>query len=211
MFLVTVAKTHPWTLVASSYRGQNQSTACFDCWPKCAHRGIVDWFLLSFWPPSTMPDIAFNQLKTVDSFWPVIVLTTRKVWQCLTFKSTRYLGKYINILNDFDSCNHTRVKQGTGYYSYFHECLDILLVMLYNHSMMTSMVRWNKHIEYVCLELPIKSRISNSLLSYFNYCTIEVVKLILAIPRHRPKHAGRSQKNYKISWWCCPPSRQHID
>ena len=32
------------TLVASSYRGQNHSTACFDCWPKCAHRGISDCF-----------------------------------------------------------------------------------------------------------------------------------------------------------------------
>ena len=27
-------------IVASSYRGQNHSTACFDCWPKCAHSGI---------------------------------------------------------------------------------------------------------------------------------------------------------------------------
>ena len=32
----------------------------------------------------------FYQSKTVDSFWPVSVLTTRKVWQCSTFKCTRY-------------------------------------------------------------------------------------------------------------------------
>ena len=31
----------------------------------------------------------FCQSKTVDSFWPVNVLTARKVWQCLTFKCTR--------------------------------------------------------------------------------------------------------------------------
>ena len=46
--------------------------------------------LLSFWPSWTIPDNAFYQSKTVDSFWPVNVLTTRKVWQCLTFKCTRY-------------------------------------------------------------------------------------------------------------------------
>ena len=34
------------TLVRSYCRGQNQSTAFFYCWPKCAHRGIFDWFLL---------------------------------------------------------------------------------------------------------------------------------------------------------------------
>ena len=45
--------------------------------------------LLSFWPSWTIPDNTFNQSKTVDSFWPVNVLTTRKVWQCLTFKCTR--------------------------------------------------------------------------------------------------------------------------
>ena len=79
-----------WTSVASSYSGQNQSTACFDCWPKCAQRGIFDWFLLSCLPPSTIQ--CFYQSKMVDSFWPVIVglLTTCKVWQCLTFKCTTY-------------------------------------------------------------------------------------------------------------------------
>ena len=59
-------------------RGQNQSTACFDCWPKCAHRGIFDWFLLSFWPSWIIPDNAFYQSKTVDSFWPVHARTARK-------------------------------------------------------------------------------------------------------------------------------------
>ena len=43
---------------------------------------------------STLNNIrqCFYQSKTVDSFWPVNVLTrtTRKVWQCLTFKCTRY-------------------------------------------------------------------------------------------------------------------------
>ena len=72
---------YSWTSVASSYSGQNRSTDCFDGWPKCAHRGIFDSFLLSFWPPWTMQDNAC----AVDSFWPVNVLTTRKVWQCLTF------------------------------------------------------------------------------------------------------------------------------
>ena len=51
------------TLVASSYSGQNQSTACFDCWPKCAHRGSFEWLLLSFWPPSTIQDNAFTGQK----------------------------------------------------------------------------------------------------------------------------------------------------
>ena len=32
----------------------------------------------------------FYQSKTDDSFWSVNVLTTRKVWQCSTFKCTRY-------------------------------------------------------------------------------------------------------------------------
>ena len=32
----------------------------------------------------------FYQSKTVDLFLPVNVLTTRKVWQCLIFKCTRY-------------------------------------------------------------------------------------------------------------------------
>ena len=40
----------------------------------------------------------FYQSKTVNSFWPVNVLTTRKVRHCLAFKCARSdLGKYINI------------------------------------------------------------------------------------------------------------------
>ena len=77
------------TLAESCCRGQNQSTACFDCWPKCAHRGIFYWFL-SFLTILNNTRQYFYQSKTVDSFWPVNVLTTRKVWQCLTCKCTRY-------------------------------------------------------------------------------------------------------------------------
>ena len=44
------------------------STACFDYWPKCAHRGIFDWFLLSFWPSWTIPDNAFTSQKWLTHF-----------------------------------------------------------------------------------------------------------------------------------------------
>ena len=88
------------TWVRSYCWGQNQSTAFFDRWPKCAHRGIFDCFLLSFWPLDlNNTRQCFYQSKTVDSFWPVNVLTTRKVWQCLTFKCTRYtLGSIYKFL-----------------------------------------------------------------------------------------------------------------
>ena len=72
-----------------SCRGQNQSFACFDCWPKCATQGH---FWLVFTVILTILNNirqCFYQSKTVDSFLPVNVLTTRKVWQCLTFKCTR--------------------------------------------------------------------------------------------------------------------------
>ena len=54
----------------------------------------------------------YHQSKTDDSFWPVNVLLTctRKVWQCLIFKCTRYTLACINILTDFDPCSHRRVK-----------------------------------------------------------------------------------------------------
>ena len=55
-------------LVRSYCRGQNQSTAFFYCWPKCAHRGIFHWFLLSFWPPWTIPDNAFTSQKWLTHF-----------------------------------------------------------------------------------------------------------------------------------------------
>ena len=100
-----------WTLVASTCSGKNQSTACinpptvaklsgkaiavkislptFDCWPKCARRGIFDWFLLSLCGPPWTLQACFYQSKTVDSCWPINVLrvhcTTCMVWQCSTF------------------------------------------------------------------------------------------------------------------------------
>ena len=38
--IVALLITYYWgTLAESCCRGQNQSTACFDCWPKCAHLG----------------------------------------------------------------------------------------------------------------------------------------------------------------------------
>ena len=53
----------------------------------------------------------FYQSKTVDSFWPVNVLTTRKAWfDSVSLLSALYLGKFFNILADFDSCSHRRVK-----------------------------------------------------------------------------------------------------
>ena len=79
-----------WTLVASSYSGQNQSTACFECWPKCAHWGIFDCFFTVILTILNNTRQCFYRSKTVDSFLPVNVLTTRKVWQCSTFKCTRY-------------------------------------------------------------------------------------------------------------------------
>ena len=54
----------------------------------------------------------FYQSKTINSFWHVNVhvLTTSKVWQCATFKCTRYhiLGKYIKIFTDFDPCRRVK-------------------------------------------------------------------------------------------------------
>ena len=81
----------------------------------CAHRGIFECLWLSFWPLSTIPDNCFYQSNMVNRFWPVNVLSTRKVWLCWTFKCTRYTpnlactGMYINIWTDFDPCNHKRV------------------------------------------------------------------------------------------------------
>ena len=75
------------TLAESCCRGKNQSTAFFDCWPK-GHF----WLLFTVLLTSTILNNTrqcFYQSKTVDSFWPVNVLTTRKVWECLTFKCTR--------------------------------------------------------------------------------------------------------------------------
>ena len=55
----------------------------------------------------------FYQSEMVNSFWPVNVLTTRKVWQCLTFKCTSYT------LCDFDPCSHRR-DIGTEFVSLLH-------------------------------------------------------------------------------------------
>ena len=62
------------TLAESCCRGQNQLTACFDRWPKCAQRGI---FYCHFDHPEQYKTML---LPVKNSLWPVNVLTTRKVW-----------------------------------------------------------------------------------------------------------------------------------
>ena len=83
--LVLNPPTSAELIVASSYSGQNQSTACFDCWPKCAHRGIFDWFWLSFWPPWTIPDNAFTSQKQSTHF--DLYMYKYYTW---SFKCSRY-------------------------------------------------------------------------------------------------------------------------
>ena len=78
--------------MASSYRGQNQSTAYFNCWPKCAH-GCNLWLVLTV-ILTTLNNTrqCFYQPKTVDSFWPVNVDSVDRLLKC-----TRYtFGKYIS-------------------------------------------------------------------------------------------------------------------
>ena len=55
-----------WTLMASCYSDQTQSTAYFDCWTKCAHGGIFDWFLLVILTTLNNTGQSFYQSKTVD-------------------------------------------------------------------------------------------------------------------------------------------------
>ena len=57
-------------LVASSYSGQNQSIYCFWLLNKLCTQGPF-WLVLT--------------VKNGNSFWPVNVLTTCKIWQCSTF------------------------------------------------------------------------------------------------------------------------------
>ena len=76
-----------WTFVASSYSGQNQSTHCFWLLNQLCKQGHF-WLVFTVILTNNTRQ-CFDQLKTVDSFWPVNILTTRKVWQCLTFKCTR--------------------------------------------------------------------------------------------------------------------------
>ena len=56
----------------------------------------------------------FYQSKTVDSFWPVNVRTTLKIWQCLTFKCNRQtLGSiskfWLNVFKVCFKCTHITV------------------------------------------------------------------------------------------------------
>ena len=60
----------------------------------------------------------FYLSKTVNSFWPVNVLTCRfdSVRLLSALDIHMYLGKYINILTDFDTCSSRRVK---GHFRFF--------------------------------------------------------------------------------------------
>ena len=85
-----------YTSVAStcSYRGKNESTACFDCWPKCSHSSQGHLWLIFTFILTTLNNTrqCFYQSKTVDLFWHVNGLITRKIWQCSTFKCTSTLA-----------------------------------------------------------------------------------------------------------------------
>ena len=95
---------HKWLASRLMYSGQNRSTDCFWLFltvdPKYAHRGIFDWFLLSFWPPSTIP-VKNGQLNLT---WKC------EVWQCSTFTCAGYILASISTfwLIFFYPCSHRR-------------------------------------------------------------------------------------------------------
>ena len=74
---------YSWTLVASNYRGQNQSTACLTVDPN-AHTGeFFNGFHCHFDHPLNNTRRCFYLSKTINSFWPVNVLTGLTVFDRL--------------------------------------------------------------------------------------------------------------------------------
>ena len=79
-----------------------------------AHGGIFDWFLLSFWPPSTIQDNAFTsqtQPTHFNLYMYLLHVRFDSVWLLSALDIYMYLGKCINILTDFVPCSHRRVNE----------------------------------------------------------------------------------------------------
>ena len=99
----------------------------FDCWTNCAHRGIVDWFWLSFW--------LLNQLCTQGHCWLVLTVI-------LTVEPTVHTGALLTGFDSFWSLSTIQDQKTVD--SFWPVIYNFIQILFLFWCCLFSFVRWNR-------------------------------------------------------------------